>query len=862
MANLTGEYDVVIEVGVNVLNGILGAVHENQNTNFPVMPHSLDLVVDDLPHGPGDPIPEGDRTGVQSRIEIQVSTPIVSLPVDTLSVHPDVLGGVLASQARSLPSGRRSALSRVRGDVFDPGDLGGIFVPPTSFGLPRITAKVRIRAWVRDPTGDRLPEFLHGDLFVTAALVRSEVTGVGTFLTLDRTNGPLIAFQPAAGTEITDEQRQTVANIVRNVIRGDMEPATFKVALPPEVRHFDFELQPEARRPSIMALFTLTDRTPGPGARGSVGPGFVPDGADFAVAVGRDFVLGVIESQLSGLLRESYSYSKLGVSATVRPDPPTFDLEPGRIVLSISGDGDISWFGIDDHFTFTISQAFTLQVVDGGLEPVADGDPVVDLDDVAVGGDYIEGKARHTIKEERDAALASGAAQFRQALNLGKQLEQILLGINPSPAGVNLTSVDIRPEGVLVSGTIGLAATGPAVVAQTTRGGLNDALQSWIPGGTIDRFVWQQAVSIPRGSATRVEDHRFVTEPMGVTSFFSSLCLQMEGTRVIAGGGIVPVSASACFRFSPVVSQMTELLPGVPRPLLPLTEPAAGGGVRVIGHYDPWAPGRVPSKGHASLLVYFGPDGDEATKLLGEALKGAGKREGAVLAVGVVPPGALSKAAPSAVLLAEDSDGSWAKAFGVTGPPAAVLVGPDGNALWRESKAITAKKLAAALEKYAKGGGELAATAIRLSIPPGALPPDVRLRLADGGELSLRRLRGRPVALTFWTSRSEPSLNHLDFLRDLTLSRGSKAPLTVAVGDGESHERAAEVAKEHELPYTVLADPDRLVSRSFGVWCWPATVWIRSDLKVEAVDFGGAARTSTGSAPTGPYPKGPRQDSS
>jgi peroxiredoxin len=79
-------------------------------------------------------------------------------------------------------------------------------------------------------------------------------------------------------------------------------------------------------------------------------------------------------------------------------------------------------------------------------------------------------------------------------------------------------------------------------------------------------------------------------------------------------------------------------------------------------------------------------------------------------------------------------------------------------------------------------------------------------------------------------------------------TRRESAPLIIAIGDGESPEQAAEIAKERNLPYLVLADPDRLVSRAFGVWCWPATVWIRADQRVEAVDFGVATSYADASA--------------
>jgi peroxiredoxin len=857
MANLTGEYDVVVEAGVGLINGILGAVHENQDQNFPVMPHSLDFFLDDAPRGAGDPVPASERTGIRSRVEVQVSTPIVSLPVDTLQVRPDIPAGGVATIPRASTSsasthGQPAPELDPAGGQEDKSSIVGIIVPPTFRSFPRVTAQVRVRVWVRDPTDGRLPEFIHGDLFVTSFLVRSEVTGVGTFLTLERTNGPLVAFQPAPGTEVTDEQRQAIASIVRNVIRSDTDPATFRVSLPPEIRHFDFKLQPEARRPSVQLLFTLTDQVPSPGAADSVGAGLLPDGADFAVGVGRDFVLERIGSKLVGALQESYSFSETGLSVTVEPDPPTFDLEPGRIVFSVTGVGVIALSGgPEDHFTFSVRQGFTLVLAGGGIEPAADGDPVVETEGIAFGEDFLEGQVRDTIRHERDAALAVGASQFREAVDVGGQLEAILSGINPASPGVSLDGVEIRAEGILVTGTVALHPSGPVAISQVARAGFNDALESWIPGGTIDRLVWEPFGIVPP-EAERVDEHRFVTPEITGISILSGFCLRVEGTRVTAGGGVVPVSGSACFRFSPVLGPVQGVSTGTERPLFPLTD-AVDGGIRVVGHFDPWAPGRVPAKGHASLLLYFGTDGgEEAARLLQAALGASGKREGAVLALAVVGPGRLPagglEGGAEGVVFTEDQDGRWANAYGVSGRPACVLVGPRGDVVWRQESGITAEELASALDKYATGGGEIAVVPIRLSIRLGERPPDVPLRLGGGSELSLGRLNGLPVALAFWTRLSEPSLDQLEYLRYVHATRRESAPLIIAIGDGESPEQAAEIAKERNLPYLVLADPDRLVSRAFGVWCWPATVWIRADQRVEAVDFGVATSYADASA--------------
>ena len=48
MANITGDYDVAMELGLGLVNSVVAALHENDDDdNYPRLPHSLSLVVDD-----------------------------------------------------------------------------------------------------------------------------------------------------------------------------------------------------------------------------------------------------------------------------------------------------------------------------------------------------------------------------------------------------------------------------------------------------------------------------------------------------------------------------------------------------------------------------------------------------------------------------------------------------------------------------------------------------------------------------------------------------------------------------------------------------------------------------------------------
>jgi peroxiredoxin len=850
MANLTGEYDVTAEVSIAAVNRILAALQENENHTYPVLPHSMSMPVDDTPRGPGDPVPEAERTGFQAQVEIQVSTPTISLPTGG-----PILDGV-AWAARLGPG-------RVVG--WDPWQASDVSI------------RTGVRAWVRGAPQPSLPAFLHGDLIVNANVVRSggpivigpvpsAMRGLlgplggslfdDTFVGLDRSSMS-VTFQPAPGTTVSEEERLRVEQIVRNALRGDdLNPVTFKVAVPDDVNAWDFRLLPD--RASVMVMLVLGERTPSGNAPQSVSGGLIPPGSDFAIAIGRDFILPMMKSQVIGDFPESYSDSEWGVSATIRPDwaGAGFDLEPGRIVLNVHGNGHISWWGVEDDFTFDVRVPLGLQVVNNGLEPVAAGDPEVDFHDIAVGEGYVEGKAKERLKTERDNALNASRAQIRESLAVQKRLEEILAGLHPSPAGVTLTGVEIRPEGVVVPGRIGLGPSLPVVVRQVKREGMLDALGSWIPGGTIDRFVWsrQQIVVSPgvmaAGSISHLgeaeEVHRFVTEDGGFGPgevFEPVRCLEVQGTRVTAGG-LALVSGHTCGFHVPVPPWPIVDWPvrgGRSLPSVPMRGLRPDGSMGIVGHYSPWASGLAPSDGATTMVVHFatGP-WEETAKVLQEGLKR--QRDSAVVVVVVLPEGGLSQRAEAldasaAFLLAEDPDGHWAEGLGVTAP-ATVLVDPKGQVAWKEEGELAASKLSRALSRHAEPGGKVSWQPLRLGVVAGDKPPEFRFGAAGGAELSLRRMQGRRTVLAFWTSASQPSVEQLRELKAAHESSGERGPVVLGVGDGETGEAAAKVAKEEALPFPVIPDPERAISRRYGVGCWPTTVWIGPNMRVEAVNFG------------------------
>jgi peroxiredoxin len=259
----------------------------------------------------------------------------------------------------------------------------------------------------------------------------------------------------------------------------------------------------------------------------------------------------------------------------------------------------------------------------------------------------------------------------------------------------------------------------------------------------------------------------------------------------------------------------------------------------VVGHFNPWASGLAPAPG-TSLVVHFPGEEGADTDTLAKALGGA---KGAVAAVVLLPPGrsAEPRELPETgvgLVVGEDVDGYWARSLGVTKTPATVVLDPGGQVALQEEGRLTASKLGRALGRHAREGARVMWQPLRLGVVAGDVVPEFPFRLGRGAELSLRRMRGSRVALTFWASWCEPSMEQLrQFARASRASEGG-GPLVLAVGDGVSEAAASEVADAEGLPFEVIPDPDRTISSRFAVGVWPSTVWIGPDLRVEGVSLG------------------------
>jgi peroxiredoxin Q/BCP len=105
-----------------------------------------------------------------------------------------------------------------------------------------------------------------------------------------------------------------------------------------------------------------------------------------------------------------------------------------------------------------------------------------------------------------------------------------------------------------------------------------------------------------------------------------------------------------------------------------------------------------------------------------------------------------------------------------------------------------------------------------MALEVGATAPQFTLLDQDGEKWSLKNHRGAPVVLYFYPKDDTPGCtaqgcdirDHWDEFSELGVE-------VVGISPDDHHSHAAFAAR-HELPHTLLADPDRKVLDKYGAW--------------------------------------------
>jgi peroxiredoxin Q/BCP len=103
-------------------------------------------------------------------------------------------------------------------------------------------------------------------------------------------------------------------------------------------------------------------------------------------------------------------------------------------------------------------------------------------------------------------------------------------------------------------------------------------------------------------------------------------------------------------------------------------------------------------------------------------------------------------------------------------------------------------------------------------IAEGQEAPDFELTSDEGDTVKLSDLRGKPVVLYFYPKDDTPGCTtQACGIRDAydEFERAGAVVLGVSPDDERSHAR---FKKKYKLPFTLLADTDRIVAEQYGVW--------------------------------------------
>ena len=103
-------------------------------------------------------------------------------------------------------------------------------------------------------------------------------------------------------------------------------------------------------------------------------------------------------------------------------------------------------------------------------------------------------------------------------------------------------------------------------------------------------------------------------------------------------------------------------------------------------------------------------------------------------------------------------------------------------------------------------------------IEEGKKAPDFKLASSEGGEVSLKQLRGKTVVLYFYPKDDTPGCT-----REACAFRDSQAALkkkgVVVLGvSGDSLAAHEKFKTKYKLNFPLLSDPDKTVATKYGAW--------------------------------------------
>ncbi|HEU0303798.1 MAG TPA: TlpA disulfide reductase family protein [Gaiellaceae bacterium] len=185
-------------------------------------------------------------------------------------------------------------------------------------------------------------------------------------------------------------------------------------------------------------------------------------------------------------------------------------------------------------------------------------------------------------------------------------------------------------------------------------------------------------------------------------------------------------------------------------------------------------------------------------------------------------------------------EGSWSSTYDIRArsrTSASRLVDPEGRLVWGHDGVLDQRTLAGVLQEHLQTAPPAGVELVTAGVRAGEVAPHFHFDGVSGGRLALGWLHGRLVVLVFAEAEAAPSLRALKNLRRLERSAERHGLFPLAVLDG-TRRKAATVRRDLRLGFPVVPDADGVISRRYGIRCWPTTVVIDRDGQVANVSLG------------------------
>ena len=253
-----------------------------------------------------------------------------------------------------------------------------------------------------------------------------------------------------------------------------------------------------------------------------------------------------------------------------------------------------------------------------------------------------------------------------------------------------------------------------------------------------------------------------------------------------------------------------------------------------------------------NTLVYFADwRSDKPLAELGAALDKLQRRRMALAIIIVVPRGTFderrkeleAKLVPigerftAQLHITEDDDGGWTRTFAPSRLPAIFLINARRQFVWKHDGTPEAKDLQSALDRFLDAAPPRVLTPLRLRISPGDVAPDVSFEDDRGQEFALHRLNGQCVLVNFGQSWSDPSRKELRHLQSRYDRAQREGTFIVGVLGGNKY-GLEQIRKDLGLSFPLVQDADQRIATAFGVRCWPTTITIDAEGRIEHIQLG------------------------